>query len=178
MQVNAGLQEKEFRHPTGVFNTPPEEFPSNAGRMLSLLLMECHMISGNPFPLYCRVSLLISTPPRFCNGWSIHSCKFCLLISRRSKILIADVMRSEDAMGNADLCTCLLSWISSVQQNPPTCAGESTNFPATDNSPQSFLPCGGNDYSSCTFLILIINSLLFDCKFCHYLHCDLFILWW
>lgn len=81
-------------------------------------------------------------------------------------------MRSWDAMGNADLCTCLLSWISTVQQNPPIRAGESTNFLATNSSLQSFLPFGGNYYFSYIFLTFIIDFLLLNCRFCHYLNCD------
>lgn len=79
-------------------------------------------------------------------------------------------------MGNADLCTCCCSLISTLQQNPPICAGESTNFLVADNLLQSFLPRGGNNYFACVFLI--IDFLLLNCKFCHYVNCDLFILWW
>lgn len=141
----AGLKEREFRHPTAVFNIPPEEFPFNAGRMLpwcsrNPILSYYHTISENMIYLgilspFSTVSLLISTPPRLCSGWLMNPCKFCLLIIRRSKILIVDVvMRREDAMGNADLCTCLFSWISNKTQPH----GERTSFLATDNSLQSF----------------------------------------
>lgn len=151
MQVNFGLKEKEFRHPTGVFNIPPEEFLSNVwhiwwGPWEDAVPHRMPYDIWKSFPPFsCKVSLLISTPPRCCNGWLIHPCKFFLLIIRRPKILIADViMRSEDAMGNTDVCTCLLDF-HCLTKPTHMCWGK-YKYSCYRNSLQSFLPFGGNYY--------------------------------
>ena len=78
---------------------------------------------------------------------------------------------------SVDLC-------STVQWKSPICAGESTTFLTTDDSLQSFFTFRGKNYFSLTFLMLVIDFLLFFFqgvplpKLWAYLFCDGRLLNW
>lgn len=125
------------------------------------------------FSLFCKVSLLISTPLRCHDAWLIHLCKLPSDLQESLNINCQFDNEKFRCKGESvDLCTCLPSWISTVQWKSPICARESTSFLTIDNLFQSFLTFKGNNYFSWIFFILIVDFLKLNYNVCHCLHCE------